>query len=113
MTDKKLTYDEILRDGTPEEIALATPPTGRYIPVKLRRQVYERDGYACFFCGKHQDQMAKGELSLDHFIPRALGGPNTFENLFTACKSCNIRKGPIGPAWIARRMALGIRRFGV
>ena len=113
MTGKKKTYNEILRDGTPEEIALATPPTGRYISVKLRRSVFERDGWACFFCGKHRDELKKGDLTLDHYIPRALGGPNTFENLFTACRSCNIRKGKIGPAWIAKRIAQGIRKFGV
>lgn len=111
MTAKKKTYNEILREGTPEEIALATPPTGRYISVILRRAVFERDGYACFFCGKHKDDGAI--LTLDHYIPRALGGPNTLENLFTACRSCNSRKGKIGPAWIARRMAQGIRKFGV
>ncbi len=113
MTDKKRTYDELMREASGEEIAALTPPTGRYIPVKLRKAVFERDGYACFFCGKHQDQLAKGDLTLDHFIPRALGGTNTFDNLFAACRSCNSRKGKIGPAWIARRMALGIRKFGV
>ena len=106
------TFDQLMREGTLDEIKAASPPTGRYIPAKVRKAAYERDHYTCFFCGKHADQMVKGELALDHFIPRALGGPNTLENLFTACKGCNTRKGPIGPAWIARRMAQGITKFG-
>jgi hypothetical protein len=48
MTDKKLTYDELMREATGEEIAAAAPPTGRYIPKKLRAAVYGRDGYPCF-----------------------------------------------------------------
>ena len=113
MTDKQKTFDQLMRELTPEEIEAMTPPHGKYIPAKLRKAIYERDGYTCFYCGKHVEQMAKGELTLDHFIPRALGGPNTLDNLFTACKSCNSRKGKIGPAWVARRFAAGIRKFGV
>jgi hypothetical protein len=30
---------------------------------------------------------------LDHVIPRNRGGAHTWENLVTACKSCNHRKG--------------------
>lgn len=105
------TFNQLMREGTPEEISEALPPSGRYISKKLRAAVYERDQYACFFCGKRQDDGA--DLTLDHFIARALGGPNTFDNLFTACRSCNSRKGKLGPGFIARRMALGIRKFGV
>lgn len=109
---KKKTFDQIGREGTPEEIAATMPPAGKYIPAAMRRAVYQRDNYTCFFCGKHVEQMDKGELTLDHFIPRVLGGPNTYDNLFTACKSCNCRKGKIGPAFITERMVRGIRKFG-
>lgn len=107
---KTKTFDQLMREATPEEISAMTPPHGRYIPVKLRRAVYKRDQYACFFCGKTQEDGA--DLTLDHFIPRSMGGPNTYDNLFTACRSCNSRKGKIGPAFIAKRMAMGIRKFG-
>ena len=107
MSDRlKKTYDQIAREGSLAEISAAMPPTGKYIPVKIRRAVYERDGHACFFCG------SKDKLSLDHFIARALGGPNTIDNLFTVCMPCNIRKGAIGPAFIIERMARGIKKFG-
>ena len=33
------------------------------------------------------------DLTLDHVIPRHRGGPHTWDNLVTACKPCNHRKG--------------------
>ncbi len=57
--------------------------------VKLNKQeIFRRDGYTCQYCGSTEN-----ELTLDHVIPRRLGGKHTWENLVTACKSCNHRKG--------------------
>lgn len=58
-----------------------------YIPVSLRRAVYDRDGNACLHCG------AREALSLDHIHPWSMGGKDTLENLQTLCRSCNSRKG--------------------
>lgn len=87
------------------------PSTSKHIPVAVRRAVYERDQYACFYCGRKQSEGAV--LNLDHFIARALGGTNEESNLFTACDKCNNRKGKAGPGDIYRRMGAGIRRFGL
>ena len=56
-----------------------TPPTGKYIPARVRVAVYKRDQDACFFCGRTKKDGAV--LTLDHFIPRALGGTNEEHNL--------------------------------
>lgn len=57
------------------------------IPL-TRKNVLERDRHTCQYCSY------KGEkLTLDHVIPRSRGGPDTWENLVTACVRCNIRKG--------------------
>lgn len=32
-------------------------------------------------------------LTKDHKIPRRLNGPDTLDNLVSACRSCNQRKG--------------------
>jgi 5-methylcytosine-specific restriction endonuclease McrA len=57
--------------------------------VKLtRREVFARDHYTCQYCGRQTH-----DLTLDHVIPRNRGGAHTWENLVTACKSCNHRKG--------------------
>lgn len=59
---------------------------GGNIPHFLRMQVYERDEFACVYCGSTED------LSCDHDIPVSKGGPTTYENLVTACRPCNSRK---------------------
>jgi 5-methylcytosine-specific restriction endonuclease McrA len=53
-----------------------------------RREVFARDHYTCQYCGRQTN-----DLTLDHVVPRHRGGGHTWENLVTACKSCNHRKG--------------------
>ena len=48
-----------------------------------RSMIYKRDGNKCQYCGATKD------LTIDHIHPRSLGGPDTWENLVTACSSCN------------------------
>jgi 5-methylcytosine-specific restriction endonuclease McrA len=55
-----------------------------------RRNLYARDGNKCQYCGK---KYSTSELSLDHVIPRSLGGKTTWENIVCACLQCNIKKG--------------------
>lgn len=52
-----------------------------------RREVFHRDGNRCQYCGRTE------ELTLDHVVPRQLGGKHLWENLVTACRACNHRKG--------------------
>ena len=62
--------------------------------VKLsRKAVLARDGYRCQYCGKRHVKM-----TLDHVIPRRLGGTFTWENLVCACHACNAKKGDRSPA---------------
>jgi 5-methylcytosine-specific restriction endonuclease McrA len=57
--------------------------------VKLsRREVFRRDGYTCQYCGKHA-----ADLTIDHVLPRHLGGLHIWTNVVTACAPCNHRKG--------------------
>jgi len=53
-----------------------------------RREIFIRDNYTCQYCGTRTR-----DLTLDHVIPRSKGGPHTWENLVSACKACNHRKG--------------------
>ncbi|MFQ5933279.1 MAG: HNH endonuclease [Dehalococcoidia bacterium] len=52
-----------------------------------RREVFMRDKYSCGYCGKQTK-----DLTLDHVIPRRLGGSHAWENVISACVSCNLRK---------------------
>jgi 5-methylcytosine-specific restriction endonuclease McrA len=57
--------------------------------VKLtKREILRRDNFACQYCGQKAQV-----LTIDHIIPRHLGGEYTWENLVTACPPCNHRKG--------------------
>ncbi|MFC1910498.1 HNH endonuclease [Chloroflexota bacterium] len=56
-------------------------------PKLTRAEVFNRDKYTCQYCGKVSHQ-----LTLDHVMPRHLGGKHTWENLITACSACNLRK---------------------
>ncbi len=53
-----------------------------------RKNLLQRDNYSCQYCSYSGDQ-----LSIDHVIPRSRGGEDIWENVATACISCNIRKG--------------------
>jgi 5-methylcytosine-specific restriction endonuclease McrA len=64
-----------------------------------RREIFIRDNYTCQYCGTHTR-----DLTIDHVIPRSKGGPHTWENLVSACKTCNHRKG--GKSLAETRMRL-------
>ena len=63
-----------------------------YRKVALTRaNLFRRDDNKCVYCGSpHQ-------LTIDHVVPRSAGGTDSWENLVTACRSCNTRKGSRTP----------------
>ena len=54
-----------------------------------RHKVFERDGYVCSYCG---NQLTRFTATLDHVKPVSEGGDNSYDNLVTACRSCNSKK---------------------
>jgi 5-methylcytosine-specific restriction endonuclease McrA len=57
--------------------------------VKLtRREIFRRDGYTCQYCGRRET-----DLTIDHVLPRHLGGLHVWTNVVTACAGCNHHKG--------------------
>ena len=57
------------------------------IPVVNRKEVLRRDKHTCQYCGSTKS------LTLDHVIPTSKGGKHEWNNITTACESCNNRKG--------------------
>jgi 5-methylcytosine-specific restriction endonuclease McrA len=53
-----------------------------------RRELFRRDNYTCQYCGKKTT-----DLTIDHVIPRHLGGKHIWINVVAACPTCNHRKG--------------------
>jgi len=79
----------------PSVIALREyAPTGKAKPAFTRRNVFLRDGYRCQYCSH---LFRTTDLSLDHVMPRCLGGKLTWDNTVTCCKKCNGRKGSLLP----------------
>jgi len=66
-----------------------------------RRNIYARDRNRCQYCGK---RFPTTELSLDHVIPRSMGGKTTWENVACCCIACNVRKGGRTPAQAHMRL---------
>jgi len=58
------------------------------LPPRLsRREVFLRDKYVCQYCRRQSR-----ELTLDHVIPRRLGGTHSWSNVVSACVPCNLKK---------------------
>ena len=70
--------------------------------VALRRQVRQRDGFACAYCGVLETQVGS-ELTIDHFQPRIAGGSDDPDNLLYCCHACNSFKGDLwNPSGVER-----------
>ena len=65
-------------------------PRAHPIPFN-RRNVLRRDHFACQYCGSRED------LTIDHVHPRSRGGRHGWDNVVTACRICNQRKGSRTP----------------
>ena len=59
----------------------------RFISVKTRAQVLNRDSYTCVDCGASPSAGAK--LHVHHLKPVSHGGTNELQNLVTNCSECN------------------------
>jgi 5-methylcytosine-specific restriction endonuclease McrA len=55
-----------------------------------KKNLFFRDSNRCQYCGI---KPGIAELSIDHIIPKSLGGKNGWLNCTTACKTCNFNKG--------------------
>ncbi len=74
--------------AVPQHIRLTITSTEliwKISPVN-RREVLKRDNHSCQYCGRNK------HLTLDHVIPVSKGGQHKWDNVVTACESCNQRK---------------------
>jgi len=55
----------------------------------LRRALHEREGGRCFYCSRRITQHRR---CLDHVVPRAELGQNSYRNLVSCCMDCNSLK---------------------
>jgi 5-methylcytosine-specific restriction endonuclease McrA len=59
-----------------------------------RRSIWKRDDYTCQYCGKRPKE---DECTLDHVIPKSLGGDTSWTNCVLACYRCNSQKADRRP----------------
>ena len=57
-----------------------------------RKNILSRDEFTCQYCST-----LKEPLTIDHVKPKVKGGLDIWENLVTACKPCNQKKGDRTP----------------
>ena len=75
----------------PSVIVLARYVKFRFTVMSCNRaNILQRDQYQCQYCSKICES---ANLTLDHVYPKSRGGDNGWENLVTACKKCNQKKG--------------------
>ena len=59
-------------------------------PAFTRFNVFLRDNFICQYC---HDRFSANELTFDHLTPRCLNGKTSWNNVVSACTSCNLKKG--------------------
>lgn len=58
--------------------------------AKMKRVLKEEWFRECAYCGYKERNK---EMTVDHIIPLAKGGSDSFYNQIPACRSCNVSKG--------------------
>ena len=85
-------YERIVRSPSfqmnlPSVIALKNFVKPQRNPNFTRFNVFLRDRFTCQYCADKQD------LTFDHLIPKSKGGETNWENVVTACSTCNVKNG--------------------
>ena len=73
----------------------------RFVPLDMKVQLLERDGFKCQLCGKYVTscrdakrfvKLGSGLYHIDHIVPVLQGGRVTMENLRITCPDCNLKR---------------------
>jgi len=64
----------------------------KYGTKEQRRDIWNKTGGRCYYCGVALNPFTPGGLTYDHMIPQSRDGEHLIENLVLACKSCNSSK---------------------
>lgn len=72
--------------------------------MSKRDVVFARDGNKCVCCGSNDN------LTLDHIVPKALGGLNRSQNYQTLCWKCNNEKGATIALYVKHRKVVNYVR---
>lgn len=73
-------------------------------PAFTRFNVFLRDSFYCQYCST---KSPAEDLTFDHVVPRSRGGRTKWDNVVTACQSCNLKKGNRLP----RECGMALQRY--
>lgn len=85
----------------PDDLGINDWYLRRFIPIDMKAQIVERDGFKCKICGKFVTtcrdakrfvKLGSGMFHIDHIVPVVQGGRATLENLQLTCPECNLKK---------------------
>lgn len=87
-------YDKVLRSPSFEYKPPSVVALKSYIKVPAnvpfsRMNILLRDDFKCQYCGT---ELNLRDLTFDHVVPRARGGATSYENIVSACGTCNTKK---------------------
>ncbi len=57
----------------------------------VRQQIRERAGFVCEYCHS-PERLSANRFTVEHLMPRSLGGSDDLINLALACRRCNERR---------------------
>lgn len=65
------------------------------VSTTLRHRLAEAQNWRCCYCGVPMihDRCSPTQATIEHIVPRSLGGPNRPDNYVVACRACNEARG--------------------
>ena len=79
----------------------------------LRESIHDREGGRCFYCMR---RITRNQWCLDHVVPQARAGGNTYRNLVSCCAECKSAKQARSAEeflrWLYRERKLSVDELG-
>ena len=76
----------------PKTLPASIEETDFFNMPELRQAIHERERGRCFYCLRQTNWRFR---CLDHVVPQARSGRNSYRNLVSCCADCNARKGEL------------------
>lgn len=94
---RRVNRQQVRTPGGPRRMPARTPRQPGTRMSRMRANLYARQGGQCYYCEREmtlrtfqiQDQLRDDDVTVEHLVPRVLGGRDIPQNLVAACHQCN------------------------
>jgi 5-methylcytosine-specific restriction endonuclease McrA len=94
---RRINRQQVRTPGGPRRMPGRTPRQPGTRMSRMRAKLYARQGGRCYYCDRDmtlrtfriQDQLRDEDVTVEHLVPRVLGGRDIPQNLVAACHGCN------------------------